>query len=104
MRAAITLLALFLAGCNVTEPVGYVEVKRTFPLGPNDIYRLNGVALEELRRSGSVVVKQKIGPVQLVLDRGGVISPLCDFTLGKNRIATVLVNVVEGKLRCGLQL
>ena len=105
MRAlALMPLALLLAGCQPVDPVGYVEVKRLFAPGPNDLFRLNGLALADLSRNNSVVIKQKTGPAKLELDRQGNLSPLCSFDVGRNRIVTATLSVVDGRLKCGVQL
>ena len=106
MRARVPALLVlpWLAACQPAEPVGYVEVKRSFVPASGDVFRLNGRALDELKRNASVVIRQKAGPVKLELDRAGNLSALCAFDLGRNRIATASMAIVDGRLKCGVQL
>ncbi len=103
-RLALLSLAPLLAACQPVDGVGYVEVKRIFAPQPSDIYRLNGLALDELRKNASVVIRQKAGKVKLDLDRAGALTSLCVFELGRNRIATATIAVVDGRLKCAVQL
>ena len=105
MRAFSTfpVLAVTLAACQPVQPVGYVEVKRSFMPGPGDTYRLNGLALAELKRNASMVIRQNTGAVRLELDRAGLLLPLCNFDVGKNRIITANLQVVDGKIKCSVQ-
>lgn len=104
---AVPLLAvagLALAACAPNDATGYVEVKRQVALGPADSYRLNGQVLEELKTRTSIVLRQPAGLTKLEFVRAGAALPLCDFDLGKNRIVTATIQVVDGRLVCAKQL
>ena len=81
--------ALVTGGCAPEEAFGYVQVVRQFDHADQLLFRLNGQPLEELRRSGSVVIRQKVGPTRLELLISGAVARQCAFELGKNRIVTV---------------
>lgn len=106
MRAVAVLagMGLVLAGCGPNESFGYIEVKRQVAPGPTDVFRLNGQALEELKIRTNIVVRQPAGKIRLDFMRGAIVQPLCDFDLGKNRIVTATIQVVENKLVCVKQL
>ena len=97
-------LGLALAGCGPTDATGYVEVKRQVAIGPTDSYRLNGQVLEDLKTRTSIVLRQPAGRTKLEFVRAGTALPLCDFDLGKNRIVTATIQVVDGRLVCAKQL
>ena len=83
------MAAAMAGGCAPEDSFGYVQVVRQFDFAEQLMFRLNGQPLEELRRSGNVVIRQKIGAIKLELLVGGVLARQCAFDLGKNRIVTV---------------
>jgi hypothetical protein len=108
MRGLVTIaivgaFGLLVGGCQPGETYGYVQIKRMFSPGPNDTFRLNGMALDDLKRGASVIIKQRSGATRLELDRGGAVATLCAFDVGKNRIVTATINVENGRIKCGVQ-
>ena len=99
--AAVTVAVMALAGCDLQEGVGYIEV-RTSPasLAAHPAIYLDSVKLEPLRK-GAAVLSQKVGTRKLQADgSGGQLALLCDVVVKKNRITTVTVSILERPPRC----
>jgi hypothetical protein len=96
-------LTMLVGGCQPGDSYGYVQIKRMFAQGPNDNFRLNGQALDDLKRGSNVIIRQKTGATRLEFDRGGAVATLCAFDVGKNRIVTATIAVENGRLKCGVQ-
>jgi hypothetical protein len=99
-RAGIGLLVLALAACSPNTDTGYVEL-RVFPAF-NAALVLNSEKLEPLK-DGRAILRQRVGPARLQLDRGGQLALLCEFEVRKNRIVTVTVSTFDRRLRCEVQ-
>ena len=87
--AAWVIVAVATGGCAPEESFGYVQVVRQFDHADHLVFRLNGQTVEELRGSGTVVVRQKVGAAKLELLISGAVARQCSFELGKDRIVTV---------------
>ena len=106
--AGAGLIALGLNSCMSEDPVGYVEIKRTFPQTTlHDSYRLNGVEIAGLASaepSAQIVVRQKVGKVVLELYRGEQMRwQLCTFEVGKNRLVSATIYLQNRDIRCSVQ-
>lgn len=104
---AAAAFALVLAGCIDQETTGFVELKRTFPLGSSTgAYRLNGEDIAGLAAPDSnatVVLRRKTGPMRLDFVREPRTWELCSFDLAKNRIVTVTIYLDGRDIRCAVQ-
>ena len=100
MRLALAAaLVLGLASCN--EEVGYVEIMVVpgFVVPPFVL----GAARVDAGRSGSTVLREKVGTVRLEYERDGRRVPFCEFDVRKNRIVTVSVTAIGRDPRCKVQ-
>lgn len=100
---AAGVLALAVAACQPEESFGYVQIRRTIAPASNEMFRLNGTVLEELKSQSSVVVKHKAGAARIDLNRSGASWTLCTFDVGKNRIVTVTLILERGAVKCSVQ-
>ncbi len=96
------LLALALTACKERDNFGYVEVRKAIT-STTDTFSVNAVALTELPRKGVAVIRQPPGPAKLDVTRGERTYTLCTFDVGRNRIVTVTLSLIEGQLRCVIQ-
>ena len=89
MRALAGIaLALALAGCNLDNSVGYVEIK-ALPSSAAFALYLDSVRLDP-PRNGNALLRQKIGLSKLQTDgEGGYLALLCTIDVKKNRITSV---------------
>jgi hypothetical protein len=99
-RLAPAGFALFaLAGCNVDNSVGYVEIKTIPPSSPVALY-LDAVKIEP-PRNGMAVLRQKVGTIKLQTSLGADhLALLCNIIVQKNGITSVTVTAVSRQLRC----
>jgi hypothetical protein len=103
VRALVGVVAaLALSACNERDNFGYVEVRKAIS-STTDTFSLNAVPLTELPRKGVAVIRQPPGPAKLDVTRGERTYTLCSFDVGKNRIVTVTLSLIEGQLRCVIQ-
>jgi hypothetical protein len=103
IAALLAIAALMLAACGPEDEVGYVEIRKTSLANLDDIYLLNATPVRDLSRKGFTVVRQTVGPTTLGLRRGGQVFPLCEFRVQKNRLVTITLSGVDGKLKCAVQ-
>ncbi len=95
---ALAALAL-LAGCGRDSNTGYVEIKTIPPSAAAALY-LDSQKLEPTR-SGTAVLKQKVGTVRLEVEGdNGRPALLCNVVVQKNRITSVTVSVTSRSARC----
>ena len=84
-----------------TADVGYVEIK-TVPVAsvtPTALY-LDSAKLAPIKK-GSAILRQPIGTLKLQADGiAGVLAPLCEIVVRRNRITTVTVSLLERPPRC----
>jgi hypothetical protein len=99
-RLAPAGLALFaLAGCNIDNSVGYVEIK-TVPASSAVALYLDTVKIDP-PRNGMAVLRQRVGTTKLQTDgETGHLALLCNVVVQKNRITSVTISVVSRQLRC----
>ena len=102
MLAGAFVAATMVAACQLTEEVGYVEI-RTVPVATSvsqpPLY-LDAVKLDPLKK-GVAVLRQRVGTAKLAMEAGaGHLAPLCDVVVKKNRITSVTLSVLERPPRC----
>jgi hypothetical protein len=99
-RLAPAALALFaLAGCNVDNSVGYVEIKTIPPSASAALY-LDAEKIEP-PRNGMAVLRRKVGTIKLQTDLdANHLALLCNIVVQKNRITSVTVTAVSRQVRC----
>lgn len=105
--SATVLLGIQPGSCLKSEESGFVEVRRQFSQVSNGIYRINGEDIAGLNGAAgatTVVVKQKTGPVRIEFHRDARVYTLCDFKLGRNRIATATLYLDNREIRCSVEL
>jgi hypothetical protein len=97
--AAAFFLALGLAAC--TEEVGYVEIKVApgFVVPPLVL----GSSRVDTAKSGSAVLRRRVGTATLAFERDGRAISFCEFDVRKNRIVTVAVSALGRDPRCKVQ-
>jgi hypothetical protein len=98
--AGAGLTALALAACNPAGDVGYVEIK-TVPVAPVTVtlLYLDSTKLDPIKK-GTTILRQQVGTLKLQASgAGGLLAPLCEVVVKKNRITTVTVSVL-GPPRC----
>ena len=101
MRAAglALALALGLAGCNMDDSAGYVEIK-ALPSSSSLALYLDSVRLDPLR-NGNALLRQKVGLSKLQTDgEGGHLALLCTIDVKKNRITSVTISTASRPPRC----
>jgi hypothetical protein len=97
--ACVVACGLGLAAC--TDDVGYVEVK----VAPGFIVPplVLGSSRIDTAKSGSAVLRQRVGIATLEFERDGRLISLCEFDVRKNRIVTVAVSAIGRDPRCKVQ-
>jgi hypothetical protein len=103
IAALLVIAASTLAACGPEDEVGYVEIRKTSLANLDDVYLLNTTPVRDLSRKGFAVLRQTVGPTTLGLRRGGHVFPLCEFRVQKNRLVTITLSGVDGKLKCAVQ-
>ncbi|MDR3494637.1 MAG: hypothetical protein P4L82_08540 [Ancalomicrobiaceae bacterium] len=106
--ASAGLMALGLNSCTGEDPVGYVEITRTFPqTSSRDTFRINGAEVAGLNSAdpmAKVVVSQKVGKVVIELYRGEALHwQLCAFDVARNRLVTATIYLQNRDIRCSVQ-
>ena len=95
--AGLVLIAL--AGCNIDNSVGYVEIK-TVPAAAAAALYLDTVKIDP-PRNGMAVLRQKVGTTRLQTEGdAGNLALLCNVVVQKNRITSVTISVTSRQLRC----
>jgi hypothetical protein len=99
LAAAICAPALALAACN--EDTGYVEIKVApgFVVPPLVL----GATRVDTAKSGSAVLRARVGAAKLEYERDGRRVAFCEFDVRKNRIVTVAVSAIGRDPRCKVQ-
>lgn len=96
--AAAGFAAILVAGCG--SDTGFVEIK----ILPGFAVPALSIDKEPLAlKSGTVILRRKIGSAKLETDSRGNLIAFCDFTIRKNRITTVSVSSTGRELRCRVQ-
>ena len=99
--AGAGVAAAALTACNLGGDTGYVEIK-TVPVAPltQTALYLGSKKLAPIRK-GSVLLRQSVGTLTLQTESyaPGMLAPLCDIVVAKNRITSVTVSVI-GPPRC----
>jgi hypothetical protein len=100
MKAAAGIaLALMLAGCNIDNGVGYIEIKELPSSAALPLY-LDSIRLDPLR-NGNALLRQKVGLSKLQTDgAGGYLAVLCTIDVKKNRITSVTISAASRQPRC----
>jgi len=103
--AAAVGLLLGLAACD--EEVGEVAVKvaagfsvPALAIGPDRFFAPDGERFRVKGDGSPTVLRQAVGAVRLLYDRGGGFITACTFDVKKNRVVTVTLRVVGRELRC----
>lgn len=92
-------LAVAVAGCNVDNSAGYVEIKELPPAAGLPLY-LDSVRIDP-PRNGNALLRQKVGLSKLQTDgEGGYLAVLCTIDVRKNRITSVTISTVTRQPRC----
>jgi hypothetical protein len=92
-------LALAVAGCNIDNSVGYVEIK-ALPSSSSLALYLDSVRLDP-PRNGNALLRQKVGLSKLQTDgEGGHLAVLCTIDVKKNRITSVTISTASRPPRC----
>lgn len=102
LAASAVAVAGVLAGCWPTGDVGYVQIK-TVPVAPVTRAALYlGSAKVGPIKQGNAILQQPVGTLKLQADgyAPGMLAPLCDIEVRKNRITTVTISVLERPPRC----
>lgn len=99
----LSALSLACGGCDQGADVGYAEIKINYFHSAGDVFRLNTVAIAELQKGSTAILRQAIGTVRLDVAHGDRIYPLCSFEVKKNRIVTSVVSIANGSLQCTVQ-
>jgi hypothetical protein len=96
--AAAGLAALLASACG--PDTGFVEIK----ILPGFAIPTLAIDKEPLAlKSGTAILRRKVGPAKLEADRRGNLVAFCDFTVRKNRITTVSVSSTGRELHCRVQ-
>jgi hypothetical protein len=107
MRTVLGLLVSVLvvgAAIAVSRPradIGYVEIK-TVPVAPvtHMVLYIDSTKLAPIK-DGSAILRQRVGTLKLQADdHAGLLTPVCDIVVMKNRITTVTISVLERPPRC----
>jgi hypothetical protein len=96
--AACGLVAIGVAACD--PDTGFAEIK----VQPG--YTLPALAIDKeplALKTGTVILRRKVGAAKLHADRGGNLVAFCDFAVRKNRITTVSVYSTGRELHCNVQ-
>ena len=101
LLASAALVGAVIAACRPSGDVGYVEIK-TVPSATamRTALYLDSVKLAPIK-NGSAILRQSVGTLKL--DAGGsagAMTPLCSIVVGKNRITSVTISVLERPPRC----
>ncbi len=98
---ALCLPALLLAFAACQEDAGYVEIKVApgFVVPPLVL----GDARVDTTKTGSTVLREKVGAARLEYERDGRRVPFCEFDVRKNRIVTVAVSAFGRDPRCKVE-
>jgi hypothetical protein len=92
-------IVLALAACK--EDTGYVEIK----VAPGFIVPplMLGSARVDTTKTGSTVLREKVGTAKLEYERDGRRVPFCEFDVRKDRIVTVAVSAFGRDPRCKVE-
>lgn len=96
--AACGLAAIGLAACD--PDTGFAEIK----VQPG--YTVPALAIDKQPlavKTGTVLLRRRVGSAKLEADRGGNLVAFCDFAVRKNRITTVSVYSTGRELHCNVQ-
>ena len=90
---------LALAACK--EETGYVEIK----VAPGFVVPplMLGATRVDTAKSGSAVLRARVGAAKLEYERDGRRVSFCEFDVRKNRIVTVAVSAIGRDPRCKVQ-
>jgi hypothetical protein len=101
LRLAACAPAVLLALAACKEDTGYVEIKVApgFVVPPLVL----GSARVDTAKSGSAVLRQRVGTATLAFERDGRAISFCEFDVRKNRIVTVAVSAIGRDPRCKVQ-
>jgi len=99
VAACAVAVLLALAACK--EDTGYVEIRVApgFILPPLVL----GASRVDTSKSGSAVLREKVGAARLEYERDGRRVPFCEFDVRKNRIVTVAVSALGRDPRCKVE-
>jgi hypothetical protein len=102
VAASILVVGAAITAWRPAADVGYLEIK-TVPVAPvtqTTLY-LDTVKLGPIRK-GNAILRQPIGILKLQTDgvAAGMLAPLCNVVVKRNRITTVTVSVLEHPPRC----
>ena len=106
MRAyAAAALCLLVAACD--EEVGEVAVKvasgfsvPALAIGPDRLFAPDGERFRVKGDGSATVLRQAVGAVHLLYDRGGGFVTACSFDVKKNRVVTVTLRSVGREVKC----
>jgi hypothetical protein len=100
MRVPASLaLALAVAGCNIDNSAGYIEIK-ALPSSAGLALYLDSVRLDP-PRNGNALLRQKVGLSKLQTDgEGGYLAVLCTIDVKKNRITSITISTASRTPRC----
>jgi hypothetical protein len=101
LLASAALVGAVIAACRPSGDIGYVEIK-TVPSATamRTALYLDSVKLAPIK-NGSAILRQSVGTLKLEADGfAGAMTPLCSIVVGKNRITSVTISVLERPPRC----
>jgi hypothetical protein len=100
-------LLLALAACEAD--VGEVAVKvasgfsvPALAISPDTFLSLGGERFKAKEDGSPTVLRQPPGPVRLLYDRRGEMTPACTFNVRKDRVVTVTLRTVGRDVKCDI--